>query len=90
KFVESISCGTPVLTNSTSNIRDFIVEGKNGFLISDNSFQTIKKTLSKAIRLSRDEITEMKKWCINSRIFHYKYFILKFSILVQRISENKI
>lgn len=90
KFVESISCGTPVLTNSTSNIREFIVEGKNGFLISDNSFQTIKETLSKAIRLSRDEITEMKKWCVNSRIFHYKEFTSQFSILIHRLSENKV
>ncbi|MDD4781724.1 MAG: glycosyltransferase [Tissierellia bacterium] len=84
KFVESISCGTPALTNSTSNISDFIVEGKNGFLITDNSIQNIKATLSRAIKLPHEDIYEMKKWCYNSRIFDYKNYISKFSLLIQK------
>jgi glycosyltransferase involved in cell wall biosynthesis len=31
KFVEAISCGTPVLSNSTSNIDEYLITGKTGF-----------------------------------------------------------
>lgn len=33
KFAEAITCGTPVLTNKTSNLVDFASEGKNCILI---------------------------------------------------------
>ena len=36
KFAESISCGTPVLTNKTSNISDYFKKNENGVCI--NSF----------------------------------------------------
>ena len=90
KFVESISSGTPVLTNNTSNITDFIIEGKNGFLISDNSFQKIKESLTKAIKLSKIEINEMKIWCIESKTFNYRNFIPEFDLLIQNLPNNKI
>lgn len=37
KLVESISCGTPVLTNTTSNISDFIFSNINGVLINSSN-----------------------------------------------------
>ena len=37
KVSESISCGTPVITNSTSDLEHYIINGKNGFLVNLNS-----------------------------------------------------
>lgn len=39
KLVESISCGTPVLTTSISNVRDYVSNGRNGFVISTETLQ---------------------------------------------------
>lgn len=33
KFVEAISCGTPVLTNQTSDLAAYCSEGKNGYVL---------------------------------------------------------
>ncbi len=34
KLVESISCGTPVLTTPISNVTDYVGEGNNGYILS--------------------------------------------------------
>ena len=34
KFVESISCGTPVITSKNSDVEDYIISGKNGYTVS--------------------------------------------------------
>src|SRR5690606_35967470 len=33
KFVEAITCGTPVLSNDSSNIREYIIPHKTGYLL---------------------------------------------------------
>lgn len=47
KFVESLSCGIPVITNSSSDIDKYLINDKNGFLISENYGEEIKKILKK-------------------------------------------
>lgn len=48
KLAEAISCGTPVITNNTSDIGDYILNGKNGYLLSGNSINEITKVLNNA------------------------------------------
>ena len=40
KLVESISCGTAVLTTDISNVRDYVGNGKNGYIISIDGLET--------------------------------------------------
>ena len=47
KFAEAISCGTPVLSNRTSNLEEYIEDDKNGILINDISPDNIKKSLER-------------------------------------------
>lgn len=75
KFVESISAGTPVLTNNSSNLSDFIIESKNGFMLNTNSMDSILNTVEKCLNLSTDKIIEMKNFCKNSETFHYTNYI---------------
>lgn len=56
KFVEAISCGTPVLTNKTSNLEDFCHEGCNAVLLNSiNSSEVVKtiETLEKTISVDK-------------------------------------
>jgi glycosyltransferase involved in cell wall biosynthesis len=74
KFAESISCGTPVLTNPTSNLRKYMVEGKNGWFI-DNDLKTLKNQLMEALSVKPEEIQAMKDDCYRSKTFDYRNFI---------------
>ncbi|WP_416326310.1 glycosyltransferase [[Eubacterium] hominis] len=47
KFVEAISCGTPVITNASSNIKDYMNKGKNGICIDNLNYLCIADTLDK-------------------------------------------
>lgn len=81
KFSESIACGTPVLTNITSDIGKYLIEGKNGFTIDTTSFKTICNTLSKALTTPSERISGMKEYCRQDRAFDYHSFINEFDKL---------
>lgn len=48
KFVEAISAGTPVLTNATSNLRDYSLAGKNTLLLDSITPDVIADAINKA------------------------------------------
>ncbi|PWM64666.1 MAG: hypothetical protein DBX61_11400 [Clostridiales bacterium] len=47
KLVESISCGTPVLTTAISNVADYVHDGNNGYIIS---IATLEQDIEKAVQ----------------------------------------
>jgi len=76
KFVESLSYGVPLICNSTSDIKNYLENGKNGFLVEDLTLFSIKKVLENVNNLSTSEIINMKKNAlVTSEIFCYKKFI---------------
>lgn len=81
KFVESISAGTPVLTNKNSNVLDFLDNGINGFIINTESIDTVVTSLIPALSISIDKLNEMKSITFNSQIFYYKNYINNFKQL---------
>ena len=82
KFSESISCGTPVITNSTSNINEYIINGANGFIIENLVLNQLKEVLKNAILLPKTQIKQMKNYCYQSHQFDYRKFLLKFKDLI--------
>ncbi|MHB1484504.1 MAG: glycosyltransferase [Saccharofermentanales bacterium] len=75
KFVESISCGTPVITNRTSDLEDYVKEGENGFFIDIRNKQASLDIMNRILAMPSDEITRMKNYCLESRVFHYENYI---------------
>lgn len=63
KFAEAITCGTPVITNKTSDLEDYITDGKNGCFV-DMKSDSIADTLR---HLS-------KKTEVDKTIFHYERY----------------
>ena len=78
KFVESISCGTPVLTNRSSNISEYLKEGELGFFLDVRTEEQLRFSLSNAINVSKKKVVSMKDKCRSSNIFdissNKKYF----------------
>jgi len=85
KFVETISCGTPIITTKTSDLSEYINEGKNGFFInidkSDGGLGEFKKILN----LKKDSIREMKKYCFESKLFSFENYIERMRFFLESI-----
>ncbi len=79
KFVESFTCGTPVITNLSSNIRDYISEGENAFIINSIKDSSLEKLLSEILELNKGEITKMKDSCAKVNDFDYNNYINEFN-----------
>lgn len=84
KFVESISCGTPVLTNASSNIEDYLVQGENGFLLDLNNFNKLTESLGNSISQAEEKMDLMKKICKNSDLFDYNNYLSEFEVFLSR------
>ncbi|MDB4770097.1 glycosyltransferase [Akkermansiaceae bacterium] len=71
KFVESLACGTPVLTNDSSDLSDYMVNGKTGFLLSNSNNETLDEGLLEALSVGKEKILEMKNRTFKLKNFHY-------------------
>lgn len=79
KFVESMSCCTPVIATRTSNICDYLEDGKNGFIVTnERPLEMILDTIS---NLSSEEVSMLKQNCKDTKVFDYKNYYKDFSKL---------
>lgn len=76
KFVETMTSGTLPITNLSSNLKDYISDEKNGFIIKSLDSDSIKATLGRALGLSRTEIDGLKQ-SLNRNLFDYSQYIGK-------------
>lgn len=77
KYVESISCGTPVITNLSSNIDDYFINDKNGIILDYTTTESLFNSLHKALNTNHEKINEMKKYCKSSSIFDYNKYLFQ-------------
>lgn len=69
KYVEAASLGIPVVTNPTSDIDQYLTDGRNGFLAPDLSAEAITTVLRRAATLGDAELMAMKTACAASNPF---------------------
>lgn len=72
KFVESMTCCTPLIATSISNITDYLQNGINGFLVDEN--QTLNTVLGQIIEMRDEEIIEMKTKCKDLVCFDFRNY----------------
>lgn len=60
KLAESYACAVPVIATPSSNISDFIVNGKTGFVSKTCRYQSFHKAMSHAFHCSFEKILDMK------------------------------
>lgn len=69
KVVESLTCGTPVITTDTSDLRKYILPGRNGFIVKIDDLQGLQIQLDNAIRYYKQHRKEMRENCITDEHF---------------------
>ena len=84
KFVESITAGVPVLTNLTSNIGDYLQQGKNGFPIDASTDESLKSSLARVFSLPKEELLKVRKE-INRDLFDYRCYIPKMKEFLEQL-----
>lgn len=85
KISESISCGTPVITNRTSDLKYYIIEGKNGFFLDISEKRKASEKITQILSMDREEIYRMKKYCAQSQLFYYKNYIGQMEDFIHRL-----
>lgn len=88
KISESISCGTPVITTRTSDLENYIIEGKNGFFIDTPTGEIDVNKFIEIMNLDKDKMISMKKYCINNNIFYYEEFKDKMADFLNDVLNN--
>lgn len=83
KFAESISIGTPVITNSSSNLKEYF-SYNIGYEIKGTESSYIVEVLSKISKLNKIEILELKKHCYNSKLFDF----LNYKTLIESLFNS--
>lgn len=80
KFVESLSCKVPVITNNSSDIGDFLKDGENGFLLKEDISEVFKVISN----LTTSQIKSMK--CnTNDNTFNYINYTDEFRNLFENL-----
>lgn len=74
KFVESISCGTPVITTQTSDLANYLIEGKNGYFININNTEEAVNKLISILLSTKEDIGVMKDYSYDSKLFDYRNY----------------
>jgi len=74
KFVEALSCGTPVLTNASSNITDYLKDGENGYLLDNSTKENLVRTFNFALSQGKEKIGAMKELTKSNNIFDYRNY----------------
>ncbi len=59
KVVESLSTGTPIICNLSSDLGMYLENDKNSIIVEDNTIESFKKGLEKAATLNQYEIEKM-------------------------------
>ena len=84
KFVESTSCGTPVITNYSSDIKRYLHHNVNGFVIDISSLESLIQSLEFPLAQTNQEVKILKNK-IDSNVFDYRNFICSFQYFLDKL-----
>jgi len=88
KVSESISCGTPVITTRTSDLEQYIVEGKSGYFLDLADELRAMEQLQSILALTANDVRLMKDFCRSANPFYYKKFAEILGEFVNKVIDD--
>jgi glycosyltransferase involved in cell wall biosynthesis len=85
KFVESLSLGTPVITNITSDIGNYLTDGENGYIIKELSIEGVYTILEKILKNN----TRIKLKNSHKNAFYFEKYHKDFDLFMSSVSNKK-
>ncbi len=90
KFVEATSCGIPVLTNFSSDLKNYLFCQENGFLLDISSMDNLIHSLLIPLQLSKEERIRLKTTCRQFEdTFDYRNYISGFEDFLSSVNAIK-
>ena len=65
KFSECLAMGVPSVTTPTSDLKDYIVNGVNGFISEDATYESFEKAFIESSKVNTEQITQIHANCKN-------------------------
>jgi len=77
KVVESLSMGTPVICNLTSDLKDYITHKQDGLICDEPTVESLKQSIKEALLLTKDKKQSMRQNArdIAQKSFDYRCYI---------------
>ena len=75
KIAESLSLFTPVITNRTSDLEEYVQEGKNGFFLPDGDGEDAASHLADILCAAHERVRDMREYCQQHPRLLYTAFI---------------
>jgi len=69
KYAEATTCGIPVITNSSSDLAEYLRDGVNGILVEEATARAIESALRRAATMGRLEVEGMKEAMRSDKAF---------------------
>lgn len=88
KLVESFGLGVPVITNNTSNIAEYVINGVNGFLMNSINPEDIKSMLERLLQMSHKELMDIQKRCKNDTSFDFRSYVDEMKVFLNNIIDK--
>lgn len=87
KVPESLSVGTPIMCNLTSDLGDYIQDGGNGIICQNHTPEAFSEALSRALLLTPEQRLEMRKSARQQaeRSFDYRNYSDALSAFLQGV-----
>ncbi|WP_293789544.1 glycosyltransferase [uncultured Pedobacter sp.] len=83
--LEALSCGLPVIGSTNSGAKDFIIDGKNGFVIEPGDLNALKKAIDFFIQ-NRDKLAEMSKNATESaKEFSWENYGKQWKTIIEKV-----
>jgi glycosyltransferase involved in cell wall biosynthesis len=91
KVVESLSCGTPVILNITSDLRNYIKDMQQGIIVKDCTANSFAQAIEKALTISNEQRELMRqesRKCAEQFFDYRNYKELLGNLLDRNLSEK--
>ena len=86
-MVEAMACGTPVLATDVGSIRDFIIDGKTGFILPNNNPESISDNILRAINYPALKVISLNSRSLVEAEFTYSAAIKRWSSILEGINN---
>lgn len=73
KFVESMACGTPVISNHTSDLAAYLCDGVNGIVAADGSGEAMSDAIARAALTTSAERARLRSEAQKTAERHFDY-----------------
>lgn len=71
KIVESLSCGTPVITNISSDLGEYLTDLVNSIIVKECNSSSFSEAIKKALSLNTEMIKNMKMNAYNTSLTYF-------------------